>query len=386
MLSIVSLLSATTVGYSEEYEEGISLDSASAVVEMEEEEKILLNSELKWQPEVLARLEEFILANGKNAPTFDPAKPPVAIFDWDNTIIKNDIGDLAFAWMLKNDKILQPESGDWRKICPHLSSEAVLSLASACGGTEAGKPIKTSTNTACADELLSIYSQGKTLNGKVAFKEINDNWLEPSYALAAFVFKGYKPDEVHGFAKLAIKEALDAPVGATQMIGSGEYNAYVRVYDEMKDLVRVLKEYGFDVWIVSASTQYVVETFAAQIGMSKDRVIGIRSEIGEDGKILSVLKPCGPSKPGESNLMTYRDGKRCWINKVIFENDGPHADKPAADLNLRPVFSAGDSDTDVSFMLDATGLKLVIDRGSKELMSYARSNIDGKWLVHPMFM
>src|SRR5688572_9037984 len=33
------------------------------------------------------------------------ARRPVAVFDWDNTVVKNDIGDATFFWMIQHDKI-----------------------------------------------------------------------------------------------------------------------------------------------------------------------------------------------------------------------------------------------------------------------------------------
>ena len=52
----------------------------------------------------------------------------------------------------------------------------------------------------------------------------------------------------------------------------------------------------------------------------------------------------------------------------------------------RPVFAAGDSDTDLTFLQDATGLKLALNRNKKELMCNAYGNAGGRWLVNPMFI
>jgi hypothetical protein len=50
------------------------------------------------------------------------------------------------------------------------------------------------------------------------------------------------------------------------------------------------------------------------------------------------------------------------------------------------VFGAGDSDRDVTFTADATALRLVINRNQIELMCRAYANLDGRWLVNPMFI
>ena len=63
----------------------------------------------------------------------------------------------------------------------------------------------------------------------------------------------------------------------------------------------------------------------------------------------------------------------------------PAAQLSRADAAHRQVFAAGDSDTDVAFVQDATDLKLVIDRQRVALMCNAISNAGGRWLVQPMF-
>ena len=46
-----------------------------------------------WKVANRARINKLLTDRGIASPTFDPAKRPVAAFDWDNTVIKNDIGD-----------------------------------------------------------------------------------------------------------------------------------------------------------------------------------------------------------------------------------------------------------------------------------------------------
>ena len=43
---------------------------------------------------------------------------PLALFDWDNTVVKNDIGSATAFWMIKNNKVLQPAGGDWGNYQP----------------------------------------------------------------------------------------------------------------------------------------------------------------------------------------------------------------------------------------------------------------------------
>ena len=84
-------------------------------------------------------------------------------------------------------------------------------------------------------------------------------------------------------------------------------------------------------------------------------------------------------------MITYIDGKRCWINQEIFDVRGAAAEK-VQPAQQRQVFAAGDSDTDISFLRDATALRLVLNRNKNELMCRAYDNSDGRWIVNPMFI
>ena len=51
-----------------------------------------------------------IAALGRGSPTWDASDRPVVVFDWDNTVTKNDTGDRFTFWMLNHDKeMLAPE-------------------------------------------------------------------------------------------------------------------------------------------------------------------------------------------------------------------------------------------------------------------------------------
>ncbi len=163
----------------------------------------------------------------------------------------------------------------------------------------------------------------------------------------------------------------------------------------MKDLIAALQQNGFDVWVVSASPQLVVERFAAKVNIAPDHVIGIRS-VDDKGTLTYNLQGCGDVPDGANNggggslpgnsLITYMEGKRCWINKVIYGDSGKTALDKTADPKMRQVFGAGDSTTDVTFLQDATALKLVLNRNKTELMCNAYRNAGDAWIVNPMFI
>jgi phosphoserine phosphatase len=305
---------------------------------------------------------------------------PVALFDWDNTTVKNDVGNATFFWMVRNSKVRQPAGGDWTTTSQYLTAPAAVALAAVCGGLAApGQPLPTGANTGCADELVSVYIDHQTRTGTTAFAGYNHRRIEPAAGWVAQLLAGWTDADVTGFAEAARRQNLDAPEGDEQLVGSTRRTGWVRYYAQMRDLIATLQANGFDVWIISALPEAVARVWAADVGISADRVMGLRTE--HDGEVLtSRLALCGgePSVP-------YNEGKRCRVNEQVFGVQGAAAFEQLPEQR-RQLFGAGDSDGDVTFTADATALRLVINRNQIEVMCRAYANVDGHWLVNPMFI
>lgn len=341
-----------------------------------------------WLTANRARINDFIRATGRGGAGWKGEARPVATFDWDNTVLKNDMGDATFFYMLKNDKVLQPSGKDWSVTSTHLTAAARTALNAACdAGAAAGAPLPTSTSTACADELFSIYDAGATKVGAAAWDKTVTKLNNTGYAWAAQLLEGYSPEEARSFARAAYWSNFFAPRGATQTVGTTTgLSAHVEIYEEMTDLIGALQDSGFDVWITTASPQYVIDAIAPLTGVEPDHVLGIRNQVDAAGKLTARLVGCGTVADGLDTLITFDEGKRCWINKAIFR-EPPAAQMPRnPDPARRPVFSAGDSDTDIAFVKDATVLKLAINRNKAQLMCNAYANAGNKWLIQPMFL
>ncbi|GLV84042.1 putative conserved lipoprotein LppF [Streptomyces lavendulae subsp. lavendulae] len=341
-----------------------------------------------WYGDNQARLQQLIDQYGSCNPYRPSREKPVAVFDWDNTVVKNDVGDATMFWLLRNGKIRQPAGGDWTTTSRYLTPAAAQALATACGPlARPGAPLPTGTpaGAPCADELNAVYGTAATRTGAAAFAGWDHRTIEPAYAWLPQLTQGWTASEVRGFAAAARTENLAAPVGTKQQVGTTTTaTGWVRYYDQQRDLIKGLQKAGFDVWISSASPQPVVEVWAQGVGVKADHVIGIRNTT-RNGRLTAHLQGCGSVKDGADTMITYIDGKRCWINKEVFGVRGPAAEK-VQPASRRQVFAAGDSDTDISFLRDATALRLVVNRNKNELMCRAYDNSDGKWIVNPMFI
>ncbi|APY89201.1 hypothetical protein DCW30_20650 [Streptomyces alfalfae] len=346
-----------------------------------------LSKKLKWHGDNRAKLQRMIDERGRCAHPHlgHGGKRPVAAFDWDNTITKNDVTDATIAWSLRHDKILRPKS--WKSTSKWMTDAAHRALTKACGTkVPVGAPLPTSTDTDCADEIFEIREDGRTMSGAAAFAGTWDHrHTVPQYAWVPQIFAGHTVPELESYAAKARKEALAAPVGATQTVGTHEIPGYVRYYDQQRDLIRTLKKAGFDVYIVSAGSEPVTEVWSRSVGIDRAHTVAIRSVLDRRGRITTWNQGCGGVPANKGEAIPYIDGKRCWINQEIYGVKGEAAWQKQ-DRAHRIALGGGDADTDVTFVGDATGAHLVLNRNKAEFMCRAYDNADGRWVVNPMFI
>lgn len=339
-----------------------------------------------WYGDNHARLDRVVLRNSPcTGARTRGAAAPVAAFDWDNTVVKNDVGDALLFWMLRHDVVLQP--GDWSHLSRWLTPPAAAALTAACGrDTPVGNPLPTGSadGAACADEIMAVY-HGRTSGGATAFAGYDHRRFSAGSAWVSQLLTGRTAAQITGYAVRARAAALAAPVGATEQVGSHRVTAWVRYYPQMRALIRTLSADGYAVWVISASPERDVRVWAAGVGVPARHVIGIESLYDAHGRQTAHLAGCGGVPDGADSVLTYVEGKRCFVNQNVFGIHGPAAFRQAP-RTRRAVLAAGDSSTDVVFVGDATGLHLTVNRQSAELMCTAYDDADGRWLINPMFL
>ncbi|WP_299054859.1 haloacid dehalogenase-like hydrolase [uncultured Nocardioides sp.] len=345
----------------------------------------------RWYGDNAERIQRVIDRRGRCgwADGEAPEATPYAVFDWDNTMIKNDISDQTLFWMLRHDKLLQPRGGNWRTTSQYMTDDGARALRWACGDLAApGEPLPTRSSAPrsvrCADEIVSVRKEETTTDGEKVFAGYHHRRMQAMYAWVGQVLQGYTPEQVRRIAAKARTAALEAPKGATQRVGSSRQTAWIRYYPTMRDLVRTLHRAGIEPWIVSASPKEFADVWGPAVGIDPDHTIGV-SQLTTDGRLNGHLEGCGGVPDGADSVMTYVDGKRCFINKRIAGIDGPRGLRPAP-YRLRPVITGGDATTDVSMLSDATGVRITLNRNDDEVMCRAYDDPDGRWLVQPMFI
>lgn len=335
-----------------------------------------------FSPENARALDAFFQAL-KDAPK--PGRR-VATLDWDNTMMLNDIGDASMFLALRTNRLHAPVAGDWRAVYASLSNAAAAMLSTQCvpAATKDGM-LDTVGHVACANTILDVYLKAKTADGADAFSTADSDTVHHPYAFGAAVFAGMTADQVRQLARDALKEGEAAPLDAVQTIGAHTgLPLALRIYPPMKALVNRLQQAGLDVWIVSASSQQLVEETAAQVGVAADHVLGVRHVLDKGSVLTGRLEGVGDVPDGKGSVITYKAGKRAFIRKHIFKLPAKdHLVRPEAEAQ-RAVFAAGDSDTDIAMLEDASMLRLVIDRQKPRLACHVLKGEKG-WLLQPKF-
>ncbi|MCW5851661.1 MAG: haloacid dehalogenase-like hydrolase [Anaerolineae bacterium] len=305
-----------------------------------------------WRPENRAALEDLIGRVGRGGPEYQADAPPFAVFDWDQTVIRHDIGDALFLHQIEALGFALDHDEFWTVLDPSdvtLREQAAL-LRELADDTRADHP----TFHALREAVLVGFLRSGLLDPQEGFP-----WQTR-------LLTGMSEAQIADLTRQAMQKGLTAPLGRRHFQAGGQtlhFHEGLRPYAEILDLMRQLEAHGIAAWIVSATNIWAVRVMAEALGVAADRVIGMRTQV-IDGKITANLD-------GEA-VATW--GKVKAIQRTIHPTH-------------RPVLVAGDNITDLPMLEYSGDTRLVIDRGVTALRQVAeeRAAMGERWLVQPMF-
>ncbi|MCX5797611.1 MAG: hypothetical protein NTY77_19140 [Elusimicrobia bacterium] len=306
-----------------------------------------------WLPENKARLERLIREHGRGAPGYDPKRPPLATFDWDNTMIRNDIGEAVFYRAIK-ELAFKFEQGDkfWGFIPKEFGRDALRADYEAIAKLPLAQAQRTPEYRRYRKHFHEVYERVK--------KEGPGLGLDYGWLVQLMV--GFSPGELERFADETIAEELAKPLGEELIAGfDGDPSPVkiasgIRPHKEMFDLVRRLQEAGWEVRIVSATAEWIVARFAALAGIPPERAHGVRVRLRR-GRLTTLL-----------TQRTWGQGKADTILRL--------AGRPS-------LLAGGDSNSDTQMLELSQGERLVVDFGREPLRGKARER---GWLLQPPFV
>lgn len=109
-----------------------------------------------------------------------------------------------------------------------------------------------------------------------------------------------------------------------------------KMYPQMRELLANLKEYNFEIWVLTASPELLYQEFVhKELGIPVDRILGVKSVVRNDTVTNSIVLP-----------VPQDEGKADAIQTLI---------------KARPLFVGGNSRGDMEMMNESVGIKLIVN-------------------------
>lgn len=322
-----------------------------------------------WRPENYSRIQKALIRLAAGEKT--EARPPCAVFDFDNTCIFRDIGQAMFRVQLLD-------------LHYRISPDVLATLISLEGESMAGRPWSSVRSTILANyqELWPLIQAGKqgTAKASPAYQSFVTlfYWLVanarsapslgPRYVLSllAKLQAGYTLAELDGLCTRILAQVQQEPLASktlqielSEPLGSisASYPTGLKAFREMQVLMRLFQHHGLLCYVVSASSEWLVKTVAPLLGfpLSPAHIFGVRTKMGAGDMVL-------PEEAADYPL-TYREGKNEIIDRFISPS---------------PWFVAGDADTDYDMLTrPGVSIRLLINRNLSGLIAelYNRPDI-----------
>ena len=133
-------------------------------------------------------------------------------------------------------------------------------------------------------------------------------------------------------------------VGEVENMGDQDFHEkyQMKFYPEMRELLANLQDYGFELWVLTASPELLYQQFVHEnLGIPKNRILGVKSVISH-GKITNQLVDPIPQDAGKADaIQTF--------------------------IKTRPLFVAGNSRGDMEMMNESVGIKLIVNPDNEKI-------------------
>ena len=269
--------------------------------------------------------------------------PPIAVFDCDGTVIMGDIGEAMFFHQVENFLFHVSPADVW---LDYPKREELKNQYESLTVLPPDKRVHDRRFISFAERVLSWY-----------FDQLAEGKIEKACADIVRLFAGYTPQEVRRIAERTLQDELTSPF-AERFIGGRRLAKGIRYIQESLDLLRQLREHGFEIWAVSGSNQWSVEAVFSRIGVTSDCVLGI--DLFETNEhLLSDVKAPVPVLEGKVEILRK------------------HLGRP-------PLIVVSDSFFDVPLFQYSAGLKVLVNSSDVPSIDFfTRGNItkDESWLV-----
>ena len=292
----------------------------------------------RWTPENHRRLGEFL----KRFSAANPGEAPVAVLDFDNTIVRGDTGSEFYLDTIERLLLRDDDPGLRRVVDVLGDGERILDLQRRA---RQGRGPMEDFRAA----MIGLYHRIYDAKG-----------IHVAYPWVTQVLAGTPERDVRQRARSLAERDRMVPFELFRLSaeggGSSLYCRGGKPFEEAADLLEVLAARGFEIHVVTGTCGIVVEEFANVFGFPVACIHGMDLEI-EDGVLTDrVVRPA-----------TVGGGKLDRVRERIAR---------------RPVLAAGDGPSDLAMMLYARDLALYIGEPDTEL---GRIAAEKGWIVQRSF-
>lgn len=243
----------------------------------------------RWRPEAAEALEDAIERFGSAAEKYSPRDPPVAIFSFDDVAVTGDAGEAVFRRLVTEAEFKFDEAF-WELVPVHFGRlkmragyEEFHKLPRSIWDKNAFYLMYRKEFFKCHEAICREYGRKECALWRLK------------------LLKGFKESEQRVYARSVIDDELARPLGtvtaglALEDPDAVRMRAGLRFIPEMRDLFVTLADEGFDVWVLSASSQWAAEEMARDYGVHPSRVVGMRSKVAQG---LLTAEPLVPLPEG----------------------------------------------------------------------------------------
>ncbi|MEI6309506.1 MAG: HAD family hydrolase [bacterium] len=322
-----------------------------------------------WDSRNWSVIEELVQTQGARSASYDSAKRPYAVFDWDNTCIFGDCEDTLFMYYI-NQLLFAYSPEEFAVVLGRdvpagpmqyqnvshqtVGSQAFISdivsdyrflranYADFGGKMDLATIQKTPQFVDFRAKLFAMFAAvDKTCGAAAAYLWQGRLLLQMD---AVTLRKNAEMSNDFNLQQPLRRETLTSPPELPGEAGvvTVSTDQFLRTQPEMAALFKYLQENGTDVYLCSASPEPIVKLFASQpkygYALDEDNVIGVRFN-ETNGKLVADLAP--------GQVMTWGPGKVEAINSLLIAKKG-----------YGPIMVGGDSDGDYDMLSQIPSVKL----------------------------
>lgn len=296
-----------------------------------------------WGRDALAKVTRAIERAGRGARV---------LFDFDNTIVRGDLGDVALLALLEEGEIVRPDRRAWGPLSAH-ARDAIDDAF----GAHSAIGLAHERREGIVRLLAHVLTKERLADGRAAFEPSITSCCRGSYFAMAALIDALSLEAREALAVRAFEAALSADGDHVTEIEGHRVERSLRPREGMLALRALAEDAGLEAWIVTASHEDLVRTIAPRLGFDPSRVIGARPA--------RSLASWGELEGAP--VMTFDVGKRAHVahhaeGRAIGE---VHGHRPSV------AIACGDADTDHAMLEDASQLIVLVDRGQPRVTELA---------------